>query len=49
MKKLILLLVVGLSDARALDYNIQTSGPQHVTQGHYLFFQVTGTVTSGTD
>src|SRR6478672_434156 len=49
MKKLILLLVVCLSNARALDYSIQTSGPRHVTQGHYMFFQVTGTVTSGTD
>ncbi len=49
MKKLILLMAVGFSDARALDYSIQATGPRHVTQGHYLFFQVTGTVTSGTD
>ncbi len=49
MKRLILLLALGISYAQALDYSIQTSGPQHVTPGHYFFFQVTGTVTSGTD
>ena len=49
MNKLILLLAVAISDACALDYSIQASGPRHVTQGHYIFFQVTGTVTSGPD
>jgi hypothetical protein len=49
MNKIILLLVLAISDVQALDYSIQASGPQHVTQGHYVYFLVTGAVASGTD
>lgn len=30
-------------------FTLTASGPHHVVQGHYLFFNVTGTLTSGTD
>jgi hypothetical protein len=32
-----------------LDFNLTTIGPHHVTQGHFMFFNVLGTVTAGTD
>lgn len=48
MRNLLLTLLLSLN-CFALDYSLQTSGPHHVVQGHYLFFQLTGVVTTGPD
>ena len=37
------------SFAQVTDFAIDTTGPHHVVQGHYLFFSVTGRILAGTE
>lgn len=39
----------GFASSQTLDYVISASGPHYVVQGHYIFFQVNGSVLHGTD
>lgn len=49
MKKLLLTLLLITSYAQAITYTIVATGPHHVVVGHNIFFNISGTVTSGTD
>lgn len=51
MKSLVLLALLGCAcfAQTPLDFTLSTSGGHHVIAGRYMFFNVTGTVTSGTD
>ena len=46
---ILLLLISATASAQTLDFALNTSGPHHVTQGHYFFFLVTGQINSGAD
>src|SRR5438132_8072218 len=35
--------------AQVTDFALDTRGPHHVVQGHYMFFSVTGRVLAGND
>jgi hypothetical protein len=37
------------TSAQVTDFAIDTQGPHHVVQGHYMFFSVSGRVLAGTD
>jgi uncharacterized protein (TIGR03437 family) len=38
-----------VASAQVTDYTIDTGGPHHVVQGHYMFFWAQGRVLAGTD
>ncbi len=49
---LLIVLVAGMccsASAQVQDFSINTSGPHHVVQGHYMFFLAQGKILAGTD
>lgn len=50
MRSMVLALVLAATAAaQVTDFAIDTAGPHHVVQGHYLFFSTQGRIIAGTD